>query len=354
MTEGRAFPIQTDLATVAVFDSQVLQHRSRQKGDWWRQGPLVELEELQDGRAALLPIGKEGRYRLELRRGELSELQRGLVVGTVRGLGVEVRSGELFVGIAERLPGDGRGGSLSGIPGTGELYQVEPGRYPLEVHVLDWRKEDAYFDEDAEPLPDAPADFVVVLGAALAEGDMPPALDELPELLDLIPQAEIKGRARVPQGVRRRPSAPEPGPRQRRARGERQDDEPERLEPSPPPEPLRETVSDAVAPLTPTRARTTCEEVLDQALRHPPARLGAQQIRMRPRDRSLLSHDLDVDELLRKFTRVRENMRVLEQKLNAEERLDLYEQVELHTPLTRVYQSLDELLDWLARHTPRA
>lgn len=354
MSEGRAFPIQTDLATLAVFDAEVLQHRSRQKGDWWRQGPLVELEELQDGRAALVPIGKEGRYRLEFRRGELSELQRGLVVGSVRGLGVEVRSGELFAGVAERLPGDGRGGRLSGIPGTGELYQVDPGRYALEVHVLDWRKEDAYFDEDAEPLPDAPADFVLVLGAPLAAGEMPPALDELPELLDLIPQAEIKGKAHVPQGVRRRPSAPEREPRQRRPRGERADDEPERLEPAPPPEPLRETVGDVVAPLTAARAATTCLEVLDQALRHPPARLGAQQLRMRPKDRSLLSHDLEVDELLRKVTRVRENMRVLEQKLNAEERLDVYEQVELEVPITRVYQSLDALLDWLARHTPRA
>ena len=344
MSEGRAFPIETDLATLAVFDAEVLQHRSRVKGDWWRQGPLASLAEVRDGRAALLPIGKEGRYRLLFRRGEPTELERSLTVGQVSGLGVEVRSGELFVGVAERLPGDGRGGRLSAIPGTGELYQVEPGRWSITVHVLDWRHEDAYFDEDAEPLPEAPADFVVALGAP-APLAVP---DPLPELLDLLPQAEIRGQAHVPAGVRRRPA---PVERERRPRGERRE-EPERLDPLPPPEPLRETIKEEPGPFTLARVRTAFEEVLDQELRHPPARLRAHSLRMRPRDASLLAHDLDVDELLRKVTRVREQLRVLEQKLNAEDRLDELEQLALQLPLTRVYQSLDGLLDWVARKSP--
>jgi len=338
MTE-RTETIETDLGTLAVFDAEVLRHRVRGKDDWWRHTPLHELDEVASGLAAILPIGQEGTYRVRLRRGELTEEEAGLARGSVAGLGVEVRSGELFWGAGERLPGDGRGDRLSAIPGTGATTELEPGEYSLEVHALEWRHDDAYYDEDNEVLPTAPADFVLLVRP---RGELAvPA--PVPSLLDLLPKREATASSRVPAHVRRRrPASPEP--RRRRSRGAPAPvlDDVFAREP-------RERAPEEVAAFTLPRVRGALAEVLAEAEGAVDDPLGVEALLLRPRDRGLMAHDVPVDGLLKKTTRVRDQLRVLEAKVNASKGLDLFDKGELQVPITRCYQAIEALLALVAQ-----
>lgn len=331
----------TDLATLVAFDAEALKHRVRAKGDWWRVDPITGLDEVADGRMAIFPLGQEGTFRLLFRAGDLTEDERRRVVGKVEGLGLAVLSGDVFVGAAERLPGDGRGERMSEIPGTGALYPLEPGRYAVTAHVLDWRDDDACFDEDNEPLPTAPADVVLTV-APIAPGAAAPDVPfELPGLLDLIPTKEAKGKARVPGHVKR------PRPKDEPVSGRRRSSAPSDLPAGP----------EVVARVAPPPARgaysfpgvvAAFREVVGDAL-HPPATCDVAAIVLRPRDRTLQTKELTIGEVLEKVTRVREQMRVLEAKVNADDSgLSFEERVALEVPITRVYESLDDFLRMLA------
>ncbi|MCO5167294.1 MAG: hypothetical protein M9894_13165, partial [Planctomycetes bacterium] len=106
---------------------------------------------------------------------------------------------------------------------------------------------------------------------------------------------------------------------------------------------------DERAPLTRERAAAAFREVLAGRWLHPPARLDAAAVVLRPRDRTLLAHEVRVDQLLDKFTRVREHMRVLEAKVNADERLTVEEIVDIEVRITGVYQALEALIEQVAR-----
>lgn len=210
-----AIPFETDVAALAVFDPEVLRHRVRAPKGWWREGSLEALPEVADGRCVLLSIGREGSYRVRLAPDGLTAAEQARAVGAVAGVGLAVTSGELFVGAADRLPGAGFGDRISRIPGTGEVLEVAPGDYAVEVHVLAWRDDDACYDEDGEVRPDAPADFVVILRPRTD----PVAVEALPDLLDLLPKVEAKGRAKVGNQPARRRSSPAPSRGRRRSAG---------------------------------------------------------------------------------------------------------------------------------------
>ncbi|MCO5172323.1 MAG: DUF6386 family protein, partial [Planctomycetes bacterium] len=205
--------VTTDLATLVAFDPAALKHRVRAKDDWWRGGPITALPEVSEGQVALLPVGHEGTYRVALREGALEPDEAARARGKLEGLGLAVTSGQVFVGAAERLPGDGRDHPAP-IPGTGALWPLAPGRYALTVWALEWRDDASFFDEDNEPLPAAPSDFVLVVAPADEPPDVP---FDLPALLDLLPRREAKASALVPRHVVKRRSAPEPAPRARAA-----------------------------------------------------------------------------------------------------------------------------------------
>src|SRR5690606_30247764 len=147
---------------------------------------VTELPEVAEGKVALLPVGAEGTFRVSLREGALLDDEAPRARAKIEGLGLDVPSGLLFVGAAERLPGDGRD-HPSPIPGTGALWELPPGRYALTVWALEWRDEPAFFDDDNEPLPGAPSDFVLVVAPTSESPDVP---FELPALLDLLPKRE--------------------------------------------------------------------------------------------------------------------------------------------------------------------
>src|SRR5579871_3244731 len=162
----RPVPFETDVAVLAVFEPRVVQHRMRQPSTWWREGSVLDVPEVLEGKIALFPLGEEGTFTVRPTldaAAPLLESEKPLLVGTASGLGVLVVSGDVFFGAAERLPGDGIGDRIVALPGTGTFLEVPPGEYDVAVHVLDWRTKKSFFDEDGEPLEAAPPDFVVVL-----------------------------------------------------------------------------------------------------------------------------------------------------------------------------------------------
>ncbi|RMG18397.1 MAG: hypothetical protein D6731_02145 [Planctomycetota bacterium] len=343
----RAVPVSTDHSTLAVFDSEALERRVRGPGDWWRLDDLRDVQEVLEGTLALFPLGREGNYRVLLRAGSLRPEEERLSVGSQAGLGVRVVSGRVFAGAPERLPGEGRGGPLRHIPGTGTLVEVPPGCYGVTAHVLAWREDSAWYDEDGEPRPDAPPDFLFLLSPRDPTTHLPLA-EPLRPLLEFLPRREAKGRAKVVAPPRRRRPAPSPRvPRGGRTRTEQRSRGPTVAAPPP-------HVPEERAPYDPSRVAAAFREVLYGDLLHPPAAPMPRALLLRPRDPTLLAHDLEGESLLKKATRVREQLRVLEAKVNAHPRLAPWERVELQAPITRVYERLSELVEWLsANAAPR-
>lgn len=335
--------VTTDLATLVAFDPHALKHRVRAKDDWWRVEAITGLPEVSEGKVAILPVGDEGTFRVALREGALGPDEAARARGKVEGLGLEVISGQVFVGAAERLPGDGRD-HPSEIPGTGALWSLPPGRYALTVWALEWRDDAAFFDEDNEPLPAAPSDFVLVASPSDEPPDVP---FELTALLDLLPRREAKGSERVPRHVVKRRSAPEVRPRGRGGAGGTPT--PAREGPRPRPLSATQPITDERGPASPERVAAAFRQVLAEAWLHPPERVDAAAIVLRPRDRALLSHEVTIDSLLEKVTRAREHLRVFEAKVNTDERLDVEEIIELEARVTGVYEALDGLIAMVAR-----
>ena len=85
-------------------------------------------------------------------------------------------------------------------------------------------------------------------------------------------------------------------------------------------------------------------EVLDEALglsdtpMHPRYRGG--KVVVVPANPELQSKELDIDVLFRKIVSIRDKLRVLEQKINAAEKLDSTEKVQLESYITGCYGSL--------------
>ena len=54
-----------------------------------------------------------------------------------------------------------------------------------------------------------------------------------------------------------------------------------------------------------------------------------------------------LERLRKKVTRIREQMRVLESKVNGHKRMTYWDKVEFETPITRLYESLGGLVEFL-------
>lgn len=74
------------------------------------------------------------------------------------------------------------------------------------------------------------------------------------------------------------------------------------------------------------------------------ARIGTRwlggKLSIKPRNPELAAKELDLDTFLHKIVMVRDQLRVLEQKINSHPKLDDAERVELHYYITRAYGSL--------------
>lgn len=58
---------------------------------------------------------------------------------------------------------------------------------------------------------------------------------------------------------------------------------------------------------------------------------------LRPGDAELKAHEIELDALFHKFVMIRDRLRVLEQKINANDTLSDLDKIELHVPITRAY-----------------
>ncbi|MEZ0229991.1 MAG: DUF6386 family protein [Planctomycetota bacterium] len=331
-------PFETDLGTLAVFDPKAIAHRTRQPKTWWREGSSVlEVPEVLEGKLALFPIGKEGRYSCRLSLdGVLTEVEQKLVKGKVGTLGIHLGGEDIFCGAAERLPGDGVGDRVMNIPDTGAYWKADPGEYDVSVHVIDWRTNRDFFDEDGEPLPTAPPDFVVVLSKRAQPFDAPL---QLALLLDLIERAEASAAALyVPKVVRRTVSvSPRPGRSAHSSSAEPEYVEVVEEPPAPP----------AFGPLDPALVRRAFRDIIEaKELKVPGTSIA--QLLLKPRDTSLQPKEIDVDDFLGKLTRVRNEMRVLEQKVNAKDGLEDEERLNLDSYVTAVYVACARLAEVLA------
>ena len=115
------FTINTDTATVAVFDLAAIRHRISDSPDWWS---IVkdEVQEVNDGNIAFLGLGQDGSYRIVI----VDDL-----VGGFGMLHLGFPSGQVFIGAGE----DTTGGDLEP-DGSGAIQvavlNFKPGSYLMK------------------------------------------------------------------------------------------------------------------------------------------------------------------------------------------------------------------------------
>lgn len=190
--------IQSDSGMIVVYDPAPLKERVKAAASWWKDDPFG-IAERQDGRVALWPLstGKatSRSYRVRV-GGSLAENEVDYVVEQrADPTPLVIEGSEVFLGPVERLPGDGGGDRLSAIPDGGQLfYTLPPGRYAATACVLDWQRNDHFFNEDNEPTADAPPDVVILVEAS---DELPSAPPEPTPLLELIPKKTATAKAAV-------------------------------------------------------------------------------------------------------------------------------------------------------------
>lgn len=210
--------IQSDMGMLVLYDHNGLKERIKSASTWYKRDPLDTAERL-DGRIAVWPMsaGKATSRTYRVRFGDALDAEREepYVVGRADPAPLVIgEAGEVFLGPVERLPGDGSGDRLPAIPEQGQVVPLPPGRYSVTACVLDWEREERFFDEDNEPTADAPADFVLLIEET---DDLPSPAEEVEPLLHLIPRQAPTASTKVRYTARPR-SAPvvEETPKRRR------------------------------------------------------------------------------------------------------------------------------------------
>lgn len=327
--DGPKVSFTTDLGTLALFDPAALEARIREPADWWQEGSLLSLPEVQSGAVIFLPLGLEGDSSARISMGALTEVEQAYAQQCFSGLSMEVTSGRVFLGAGERIPGDGRG--LAAImPGQGGFYEVPNGHYDVKVQALDWHFDDRWYASNGSPKSEAPPDFVFFLGPRdSAQAYQAP--ESLPVLIQLRNRPEVKiakasGMSLMGE-ARRQTRSPSP------KGAKRPKSQPEARMKAPEPEEL-------VA-----LRRFFDEDPRLSEHRSPEPTLDFMGARFEicPANEKLKNHVWSVEDIFKKVTRVREQVRVLEQKVNSSE-LEPLEKMDLAESVTGVYQSLAELL----------
>lgn len=325
--DERLVPFTTELKYLVLFDPAVLKHRVREPRSWWHSQALSTIPEVLDGRVGIFPIGLDGDYRVRLSATGLRDDEQRYARESLSGFLVKVESGRLFLGPAERMPGDGAGEKLAIIPGKGAALRVPEGLYRLRIEALDWRYDDDFYKANGDVKDSAPADWVLHL-SRIEDGEVEHTSatipDSWPSLRELRKRPEVKVAAPSAMTVASSAKAPSSGRKSSR-----------RAAPAPSP---------SLPPHVRKLMGMLCAE--DQLSHH----LGQDQAFvldrgeyvLTPENKSLKAHSWDLDELYKKITRVREQLRVLEQKVNSS-KLSVFDKVELEAGITGVYEALMHL-----------
>ncbi len=217
MSDTKIVDVQSAAGTLVLFDPAVLRGRVKASSSWWKPNALAT-KERQNGRLVAWPIGegRAGTRRQRVRVGTaLHPTEEPFLKGNTESCPLVIEGDELFVGPVERLPGDGSGDRLPELPDGGGVYSWEAGLYVATVHVLDWQREERFWNEDNEPTADAPADFVVLVQATASE--LPDAPAEPQPLLELIPKKTPLASGKVFRATRPKPKNEEPKPKRKRS-----------------------------------------------------------------------------------------------------------------------------------------
>lgn len=151
----------TDTATLAVFDPAVLAHRVADDAGWWC-GDFALLDEFRTGLATLLSLGGDGVYQVRITDGDLAPHERDYAVEVIRGMGLLVESGSIFVGPGECIPSGGHALDENDLQ-RGGLLQLTKGKYVVDVFGISWFESPIWWREDGRVPEDAPPDFVVLV-----------------------------------------------------------------------------------------------------------------------------------------------------------------------------------------------
>jgi hypothetical protein len=232
--------LATDVALLCAYDPKVMKDWVKKSRSWVyevKDNDYAKLDPVRSGQIAVWPLGgKGGRYTARVCTGDLPAAWLPFVKGSVAGFGLALESGQLFVGPGERIPGDGFGDRIVELEEGGKVVDWPAGRYTTEVHVLDWKSEASFFDEEGEPTEQAPPDFALVLKPATGEFTPP---RPCPPLLDFLPKPKVRPPSPASLVPRPRPSPPRPEvarPPARRSRPEEREWKPA-PDPLPPPKP---------------------------------------------------------------------------------------------------------------------
>jgi hypothetical protein len=326
--ESPVISFTTDLGAVALFDPALLESRIREPGDWWQSRTLVEIPELASGQIVILPLGLEGESSVRLSSCTLAEVEEPYSRESFSGLGLEVTSGRVFLGAVERLPGDGRG-VVAVLEGQGGFVHVPPGRYHVRVQALDWHFDDKWYKADGDVKEGHPPEFVFFLSPrGELEFTAPESLPILIELRNRPPVEVAAPSAERLAGEARRQTAARHTAARRSGKKE------------------VELVVKRVqsAELLSLIALFEDDERLTQRrLGECPEEFIGAELEISPDNEKLKKHSFALDNIQQKVTRVREHLRVFEQKVNSSSKLSAMEKVDIEESVTAVYDALVEL-----------
>jgi hypothetical protein len=113
--------IQTDTATLVIYNLMSLKQRINDDADWWSL-PEDEVEEINKGNLLFLNLGDDGAYKVHIKN-DVDEYTGSLFLS--------VPSGKVFIGAGE----DVTGGDLEPDDSdaiSGEFISLDPGSYEVK------------------------------------------------------------------------------------------------------------------------------------------------------------------------------------------------------------------------------
>ena len=113
--------IQTDTATLVIYDLMSLKHRINDDADWWSLSE-DEVEEINKGNLLFLNLGDDGAYKVHIKN-DVDEYTGSLFLS--------VPSGKVFIGAGEDITGgDLEPDDSDAI--SGEFISLDPGSYEVK------------------------------------------------------------------------------------------------------------------------------------------------------------------------------------------------------------------------------
>lgn len=119
----------TDVATIAFFDPIIFNRYKDDDADWWT-GSLENIKEVQEGVAAIISTGADGRFEVRLTSGDLTDMERSNAIDVLDNIGIQVTSQKLYVGDGIHIPGGGYNDSIE------KSIDFPNGIYTLAIYAI--------------------------------------------------------------------------------------------------------------------------------------------------------------------------------------------------------------------------